>query len=110
MNPEYHYEHVGDFIGYIIDLAEDYVSKEMEPVYPSREIIGLDMRCGPLFINENAIAVRKHNDGSLQYYGGFEYVDKEYRYEVGDYVFYNGEDERVREHLDRYYTRNEEVA
>lgn len=108
MNPEYHYDHVGDFIGYIIDLAEDYVSKEMEPIYPSRETIGLDMRCGPLFINENAIAVRKCNRGTIEYYGGLEYCDKQYVYEVGDYVFYLAEDDRIQEHVDRYYTREQE--
>lgn len=103
MSSEPYYEHVGDFIGHIMELSENYVRNEMEEVYAGRENVGLDNRCGMIFINHNAIAVRKCNDGSLQYYGGFEYVDKEYRYEVGDYVFYNGEDERVRDHLDKYY-------
>jgi hypothetical protein len=64
----------------------------------------LDPRAGyKLWVDEDTIAVSKSSDGSLQYYGGFEYVDKAYRREVGDYVFYLGDDNRVREHLDYYY-------
>jgi hypothetical protein len=45
----------------------------------------------------------------MQYYGGFEYVYKEYRHEMGDYVFYLAEDDRVGGHIDSYYEQKEEV-
>jgi hypothetical protein len=45
----------------------------------------------------------------MQYYGGFEYVDKDYRYEMGDYVFYTVDDDRVGGHVDSYYEQKEEV-
>lgn len=39
---------------------------------------------------EECIVVKKYNDNTLQYYGGFEYVDKDCRRELGDYVIYMG--------------------
>jgi hypothetical protein len=71
--------------------------------------LGLDPRCGKLFVSPDCIGVYKSNDRSLQYYGGFEYVDIEYRYEFGDYVFYSSHDNRVRDHLETYLNRMEEV-
>jgi len=64
---------------------------------------GLDRRAAyRLFITDEVIAVTKDSDRALQYYGGFEYVGKDYRQEIGDWVFYSAEDDRVAEHLDRY--------
>jgi hypothetical protein len=70
--------------------------------------IGLDSRCGMLWVSEEFVAVRKYNDGSLQYYGGFEYIDKELRKEYGDFVFYlsDGGDNRVQDCIDRYFDDN----
>lgn len=74
--------------------------EEATPVRP--ESCGLDRRsAGTLFIGDDYVAVAKSSDRTLQYYGGFEYVDKEYRTELGGYVFYSTEDERVAEHHDR---------
>ena len=61
------------------------------------EDLGLDRRSGYRFrvnVDEMYIAVTKSEDRTLQYYGGFEYVDKEKRVELGEYVFYysDGED------------------
>lgn len=58
--------------------------------------LGLDSRAGyRLYVSCEAIAVDKNNDRSLQYYGGFEYVDKDHRVEMGDYVFYTQDEGRV---------------
>jgi hypothetical protein len=91
---------VFDLIGKFNVEITNFVSKEMTKV--NAEDIGIDARCGSLFIDHDTIAVRKCNDGTLQYYGGFEYVDKEYRREVGDWVFYFSEDSRVWGHIDRW--------
>lgn len=73
------------------------------------EDLGLDRRAGyRMFVTEEAIAVIKSNDRSLQYYGGFEYVNKDYRTEIGEWVFYSAEDDRVAEHLSRFF--DEEFA
>jgi len=82
------------------DMIEEYVLKQTEVVRPPR--LGLDNRCGSLYVNEDCIIVPTYNDKQLQYYGGFEYVSKEYRFEVPGYVIYTGEDDRVRGCIDRY--------
>lgn len=73
------------------------------------EQLGLDPRAGwRLYVTKECIAVLKRNDRTLQYYGGFEYVEADSRFELGDYVFYMETDDRVHEHLARYYDDLEE--
>lgn len=70
--------------------------------------LGLDIRAGyTLYIDEECIIVDKNNDRMLQYYGGAEYVDKEFRSEIGNYVIYLNGDDRVRGWLERYYEEAE---
>jgi hypothetical protein len=64
--------------------------------------LGLDTRCGSLYIDDHYVIVEKYRDRSLQYYGGFEYIDDESREEIGNYVVYSADDERVRECLYHY--------
>ena len=91
-----------------LDFCEQMTEKARRFVGQMTEVkakqLGLDPRSfyGVAYADESAIVVSKDQDRSLQYYGGFEYVDKEYRREVGDYVFYLAEDDRVREHLDHF--------
>jgi len=67
------------------------------------EQLGLDPRAGySVHVDDECIAVSTDNDRSLQYYGGFDYVDKEYRTEMGGYVFYNREANRVNDCLERF--------
>lgn len=81
-------------------LVRDYIDTATEV---KAEDLGLDRRAAyRLYITDELIAVPKGADGTLQYYGGFEYVDKEYRKEIGDWVFYSIEDDRVADHLERY--------
>ena len=84
-----------------VKTAADEVIEGMTQIKP--EQCGLDNRAGyRLWINEDAIAVNRRNDNTLQYYGGFEYVDKENRVELGDYVFYLREEERVYDHIGQW--------
>lgn len=91
---------------YSIDRqVNDYMENASEV---TAEDVGLDRRAAyRLFVKDNVIAVPKGNDRTLQYYGGFEYIDKEYRHELGDWVFYIAEDSygddpcRVQRCLDR---------
>ena len=83
----------------VTELTDSYIGT-MERVPANR--LGLDPRCGKLFVSPDCIGVYKENDRSLQYYGGFEYIEKEYRHEMGDYVFYSYEDSRVQDHLETY--------
>ena len=92
-----------DLIDRINEMVERHINKEMEQVYANRDTVGLDERCGVLYINDEAVATAKHNDSRLQYYGGFEYVDKDYRQEIGDYVFYFSESSRVQDCIEHFY-------
>jgi hypothetical protein len=83
----------------------------MTPVIP--EDLGLDMRSfGKAYTDGwDYLIVSKSDDKSIQYYGGFEYVDKNYRREYGDYVIYEGSDSRVYDTLENYREiLNEEIA
>ena len=95
-----------ELIDNVTELTDNFVGK-MGQVPANR--LGLDPRCGKLFVSPDCIAIHKANDRALQYYGGFEYVDIEYRYEFGDYVFYSAEDNRVRDHLEQYLNFMDEV-
>ena len=82
-------------------IAEAFVTDNTEEVNP--EDIGLDSRTGyKLFINQDVIVANKARDKDLQYYGGFEYVEAECRTEIGEYIFYSGEDERVQGHIQKW--------
>jgi hypothetical protein len=66
------------------------------------EDLGLDRRAGyKFYLGDDFIAVSRSQDRGLQYYGGFEYVDKENRMEVGDIVLYSTLDERVLGHWEQ---------
>lgn len=93
-----------DSIFCIIDEVNDFMNQvvgRMDHV-PASEL-GLDSRCGMLYVSDTHIVVDLGRDRTLQYYGGFEYVDSEYRTEMGDYVFYSYDDSRVNEHLQEYF-------
>lgn len=85
----------------LYDLDEVVASAAEDLILQSEKVtdlstLGLDQRAsyGGVWIdlrNEEFVAVTKNADRSLQYYGGFEYIDKEYRKEYGDYVFYMNE-------------------
>ena len=95
-----------DFIGTVSDLAEELLL-DAEEVSPSQ--LGLDSRAGyQLYAGEDFIAVDFRNDRSLQYYGGFEYIDSEHRTVVGGYVFYSDEASRVEKALDYYHSNNKD--
>lgn len=75
------------------------------------ENLGLDRRAGhSVLVTEDAVIVSAAYRGSLDYYGGFEYVDKNCVTVLGSYVIYSAQDERVKECLDVYFQRNEQYA
>ena len=95
-----------ELIDNVTEVTDTFVGSMV--LVPANQL-GLDPRCGKLFVSPDCIGVYKSNDRAVQYYGGFEYVDIEYRYEFGDYVFYSSHDNRVRDHLETYLNRMEEV-
>lgn len=101
---------ISDFVYRMNGQIERYVYDHMERT--DAKSVGLDPRSAyELYITKDGIAVSKDEDRRLQYYGGFEYVSKEFRTELGEYVFYSIGDDRVYECLDRFYsTETEEAA
>jgi hypothetical protein len=99
-----------DFLAKIDEMAERFLSTLTQT---NAQALGLDPRAGhDLYVSEDTIVVEKPNDGRLQYYGGFEYISKECRREVGDFVFYIiGEtgDDRVEECLNIFYNKSQEL-
>lgn len=96
------FDSIYDMADAMNEVVERTIRSNMECVRPRQ--LGLDDRAGyELFVNEDCIAVRNGNRRSLDYYGGFEYVDSEYVQVFGDYTFYFAEDDRVSDHIDRYY-------
>lgn len=87
-----------DLIDKANDIAMSYVD-EMDYVYA--EELGLDRRCGSVWVSDDCIVAR-NNKRNLEYYGGFEYVDPDFVLTVGDFRFYYSEDSRVRDHIDTY--------
>ena len=88
-------------------MVENFIDEKFQLVAPKE--IGLDDRSSyQLFINEDYIAVGKGNRRTLDYYGGFEYVDEEHVTVLGNYVFYSSDDERVQGHLDEFFMQKEE--
>ena len=91
---------------YNINAQMDDFVHSMDPVKPQE--LGLDGRCGwDFWVNKDCIVVEKGTDSVLQYYGGFEYVNKASRSEVGDYVIYLATDDRVREHIEQYFSNED---
>jgi hypothetical protein len=54
----------------------------------SADKLGLDIRCGRVYISRDDRVIVTDNPRSLDYYGGFEYIDKECRTQLGDYTIY----------------------
>ena len=66
------------------------------------EEIGLDFRCGRILISVDEGFVAACNPRSIEYYGGWEYIDSEYKLDAGDYRFYDRDANRV-DAVIRYY-------
>ena len=81
------------------DLAEDALlsAGEYRP-----EALGLDHRAAhTIHVGTGFLAVTREADRTLQYYGGFEYVDREHRLQLGDWVFYSADSDRVQGCIER---------
>lgn len=74
--------------------------------------IGLDRRAGRVWVDEDygLIIIHKERANTLDYYGGFEYVDKEAVTEIGQFKVYSSMyDDRVASAIDFYSeTKDEE--
>ena len=91
----------------IEELVNKYI-EESGAVCVSASQVGLDIRCGMVYVSpeEDFVAV-SGNGTMINYYGGFEYIDSDYITAAGNMIFYSGEVERVQDCI-RYYIENTE--
>lgn len=64
--------------------------------------LGLDFRCGRILISVNENFVAATNPRSIEYYGGWEYIDSEFKLETPEYTFYDGEASRACSVIETY--------
>lgn len=90
-------------VGQIDNLVEKITNTFDSPVRADQ--LGLDYRAGnscTLYVLNDGV-VAKGNVRSLEYYGGFEYVDREYVTKIGDLTIYSDECDRVQECISFHY-------
>ena len=85
----------------IKNLVDEYF-EDSGAVRVSAEAVGLDHRAGYLFVStdEGWIAAVAGNVRSLEYYGGFEYVDD--KLSIGEITFYSSDSSRVADAIEYY--------
>ena len=86
-------------------IAENYIQNETHKI--KAKDTGLDERIGYIYINDEAIYVPSSKKGTIDYYGGFEYVDKDYVFNLGRYVGYMREEDRVDGHISEWENKTE---
>jgi hypothetical protein len=99
----------------LLDFYEDEIHNKVRDIlseckYVSSRELGLDGRCGLVYIDEDSIVVHKSNNKSIRYYGGFEYINDEDIVEVGDFVIYLNNNSRVENCLEHYNESQEEMV
>jgi len=77
-----------DMIDAINEVVERHVRSRFQMV--DATAVGLDPRCGRVFVNVEDSTIASCNQQGIEYYGGFEYIDSEERQRAGDYTFYTG--------------------
>ena len=85
-----------------IDNLIDQYLEDSDAVRVSAEAVGLDHRAGYVFVStdEGWIAAVAGNVRSLEYYGGFEYVDDKLC--IGEMTFYSSDSSRVADAIEYY--------
>ena len=86
----------------VLDEINNMVDRQvqgMERIAASK--LGLDDRCGRVYIDRDDQVIVVQGSRSIDYYGGFEYIKEgEGRITVGDYTFYVAECDRVADCFD----------
>ena len=87
-----------------VEELQNELLKECE--YVSADAVGLDVRAGMVYVFPAEYVgggfIASDRPGPLDYYGGFEYVDKDCIPHVGTTKIYSGEDSRVAGCLEHY--------
>ena len=85
-----------------IECMVDQYFEDASAQRVSAEAVGLDCRAGYLFVSTEEGWIASRNTRSLEYYGGFEYIDIEYRTTIGEITFYSSDHSRVSDAIEHY--------
>ncbi len=91
---------LGDVLDQIQQIEDQLTSECAFITDPTQ--LRLDQRVGALYVDNVRTFIATKNNRLLSYYGGFEYIDREYVHTVGNFTIYSGEHERVQEALDHF--------
>ena len=74
----------------VLDEINNLVDRQVQGMERvSASSLGLDDRCGRVYIDRDDRVIVVEGSRSIDYYGGFEYIKEgEGRVTVGDYTFY----------------------
>lgn len=92
-------------IEYFFEEQQNAVAKYIDQHFTrvKAEQLGLDPRAGYcMYVNSEAVAISIKDVMQLDYYGGFEYVDKQSRTESCGFVFYTRDDARVNDCINHW--------
>ena len=96
-----------EIISKLEDLVNDiFHENETIDVYADR--LGLDRRAGRVTISKDGGFIAATNNRSLEYYGGFEYIDSDDKISIGEWTFYFDTSSRVERALACYFDNLEE--
>lgn len=83
-----------------LNAVADEALNNAKTYYPER--LGLDRRAAyQVWRGYDFLAIRSNDKQTMEYYGGFEYVDRQYVLDTGYYTFYSTDDGRVMTHWER---------
>jgi hypothetical protein len=85
----------GDFneVWKLVESLQDEILDECE--LRKATDLGLDQRCGDLYVPKNKMFIATMNARAIDYYGGFEYIDTEHTVSIGSLKVYSAEADRV---------------
>jgi hypothetical protein len=89
------------------ELVNQYIEESEAACVGARDV-GLDYRCGMVYVSVagDFVAV-SGGGGSINYYGGFEYIDSDQIITIGHMTFYSGEASRVQACIEHYIESTE---
>lgn len=102
----YEFTSIEDMLNEIQNMVAVGINQMMTEVQP--EDLGLDPRAAPiLYVSDECIAVPFSSKGTLDYYGGFEYVNPESIDVIGNFALYYASDDRVKDHIETFFQAGE---
>lgn len=96
----------------IEEFEDEFTNKVSKMERYSPEQLGLDSRCWVKFYipKEKDCLIVQGKTNTLDYYGGFEYIDAEYIKRIGGYTIYSTDCQRVQDCLDYVFDNDQQES